>query len=226
MKKRKTFFTLLGMAGIITVITLTVSNTMSNNLEKELAQRTNRIVKKPTPTPTVSTSPSPVIRPTLPPSPTPMVTPAETPKPTPSVLQISLPVSGAEVLTDYTEDMLVFQATYGDYRTHCGIDFGADEGTPVYAAADGMVTKNEFDYECGYTVEITHSSGYLTRYSNLASDKVISAGQQILMGEQIGNVGNSGIWEAHLPCHLHFELEQNGELLNPRNYLYAAFDAE
>ena len=226
MKKRKTFFTLLGLAGLITVITLTVSNTLSANLEKELAQRTNQTVKKPLPTPIVTAAPSPVTRPTLPPSPTPMKIPEPTPEPTPAALQIALPVSGAEVLTDYTEDMLVFQATYGDYRIHSGIDFGATEGTPVYAAADGIITKNEFDYECGYTVEITHNSGYLTRYSNLASDKVISAGQQIFTGEQIGNVGNSGIWEAHLPCHLHFELEQNGELLNPQDYLHTAFQTE
>ena len=126
------------------------------------------------------------------------------------------------MLSDYTEDLLVFQATYGDYRAHLGIDFGGETSTPVYAASDGIVTKNEFDYEHGYTVEISHEGGYLTRYSNLAGDRTVRVGQTVTEGEIIGAMGESGIWEAHLPCHLHFELEQNGEPINPRDYLYAS----
>ena len=126
MKKGKTFLTLLSMAGVITAITLTISNTMTHHMETELAQRTNNNLKRleeVAPKPTIT----PVNRPTLPPSPTPMPTTEPTPIPTPVVLQLSLPATGAEVLSDYTEDTLVFQATYGDYRTHTGMDFGGKQ---------------------------------------------------------------------------------------------------
>lgn len=217
MKKGKTFLTLLSLAGIITAITLTVSNTMTHHMETELAQRSNNNLKRLEEV-TPKLTAAPVNRPTLPPSPTPMPTTEPTPIPTPVVLQLSLPATGAEVLSDYTEDTLVFQATYGDYRTHTGMDFGGKQGTPVYSAAYGVVVKNEFDYEHGYTVELSHEGGYLTRYCNLSGDDIVTLGQKVEQGEQIGTMGDSGIWESHLPCHLHFELEQEGELLNPRDY--------
>ena len=227
MKKRRLFLTLLSVAGIITVITTAISNTMTTHLEKELALKTNtEVLKAALPTPTVIVTPEPVPTPTLPPSPTPLppVPTAEpTPVPTPTPFQITLPVSGAEVLSDYTEDILVFQATYGDYRIHPGIDFSGEKGTPVCAAANGIVSKNEFDYETGYTVELTHDGGYLTRYCNLEDDKTLTIGQVVSQGEQIGTLGESGIFESHLPCHLHFELEQEGMSFNPQNYLYHSF---
>lgn len=225
MKKGKTFLTLLSMAGIITAITLTVSNMMTHRMETELAQRTNTNLKrmeKATPKPTAT----PVSRPTLPPTPIPVPTAEPTPVPTPVLLQLSLPATGAEVLSDYTEDTLVFQATYGDYRTHTGMDFGGKQGTPVYSASRGVVVRNEFDYEHGYTVELSHEGGYLTRYCNLSGDDIVALGQEVAQGEQIGTMGDSGIWEAHLPCHLHFELEQAGELLNPRDYFGISVNLE
>ena len=223
MKKGKTFLTLLSLAGIITAITLTVSNTMTNHLEKELVMNVNtNLPKVAQPAPKATAIPTPVTRPTLPPSPTPAITP----QPTPAVLQLSLPATGAEVLSDFTEDVLVFQATYGDYRTHTGIDFGGIKGAPVYAASDGIVTRNEFDYELGYTVELSHQDGYLTRYCNLSGDNIVTVGQEIVQGEQIGTMGDSGIGESHLPCHLHFELEQNGKTLNPREYFQASLNME
>ena len=223
MKKAKTFFTLLGLAGIITAVTLTVSNSLTTHLEKELALKANQEILKTTlNSPLVSATPKPVSRPTLPPSPSPEI-PETTPLPTPKKLRLVLPATGAEVLADYTEDMPVFQETYGDYRTHLGIDFGGDETTPVYAACDGIITKNDFDYERGYTVEIAHDDGYVSRYSNLSDDKSVAVGQVVLQGEPIGTMGASGIWESHLPCHLHFELEQEGMSFNPQNYLYHSF---
>ncbi len=227
MKKGKTFLTFLAMAGAVTAVTLGVSNIMTHRLEQELAQKTNANLEKLIhPTPSATMSPKPAVYPTLPPSPTPLTTPEPTPEPTPKLLRLSIPATGSEVLADYTEDVLVFQATYQDYRTHLGIDFGGEDSTPVYAAADGTVTKNSFDYEQGYTVELTHYDGYITRYSNLAGDNVVTVGQQILQGEQIGTMGTSGIWESHLPCHLHFELEQNGTPLNPRDYFQVSLNAE
>ena len=230
MKKGKTFLTLLSLAGVITVITMTVSNTMTTNLEKELAQKANtEILKVALPTMAPTATPKPAVRPTLPPSPPPVTpvkkpttTPAPTPAPSPKKLHLMLPVAGSEVLTEYTEDVLVFQATYGDYRSHLGIDFGDVEGTPVYAASEGIVVTNAYDYEQGYTIEISHDGGYLTRYCNLTNDQGVTVGQVVSQGEQIGTMGTSGIWEAHLPCHLHFELLKDDEIVDPRDYLYVS----
>ncbi len=225
MKKGKTFLTLLGLAGFITAVTLSVSNLMTSHLEEELAKKANTNLERLTDATPKATF-TPVARPTLPPSPTPVPTPENTPIPTPTVLRLSLPATGAEVLSDFTDDMPVFQATYGDYRTHTGMDFGGRQNNPVYAASDGIVVKNEFDYEKGYTVELSHEGGYLTRYCNLSGDDMVTLGQEIAQGEQIGTMGDSGIWESHLPCHLHFELEQDGELINPKAYFAASLTSE
>ena len=238
MKKGKTFLTLLSLAGVVTVITMTVANTMTTHLEQELTQKANTEILKvmmntsketDKESPKQTATPKPTARPTLPPTPTPVspvATPASTPVPTPKKLHLVLPVAGAEVINEYTEDVLVFQATYGDYRAHLGIDFGGEETTPVYAASDGIVTRCEFDYEQGYTVELSHDDGYLTTYTNLADDQVVSVGQVVLQGDRIGTMGDSGIWESHLPCHVHFELSKDGELLNPQDFLYTSLSEE
>lgn len=230
MKHTKTFLTLLSLAGVITVITMTVANTMTTHLEKELTQRANTEMLKTVMTPKADTTlPKASPLPAVLPSPTPVKTeptPAPTPAPTPKKLHLVLPVTGAEVLTEHTEDMLVFQATYGDYRAHLGIDFGGEEGTTVYAAADGIVVRNDYDYEKGYTVELSHEGGYTTTYSNLGENNLVAVGQVVLCGEPVGIMGDSGVWESHLPCHLHFEFAKDGEIVNPEEFLHASLYTE
>lgn len=231
MKKRKSPLILLSLAGLVTTLAFVVGNTMSTNYEKELSQITNNnLMTPPSMSPNPTPSPKPKYTPTpdtsappkAVPSPTPIPTPEPTPAPTP--VSLILPANGAEIVGEYTEDVLVFHQTYGDYRAHTGIDFAGDKNTPVCASADGIIVKNYFDYEHGYTVEIEHNDGLVSVYQNLSSDKMAQVGQVVRQGDVIGAMGDTGISEGHLPYHLHFELKKDGVCVNPQSYFYLSLE--
>ncbi|HEY1074376.1 MAG TPA: M23 family metallopeptidase [Patescibacteria group bacterium] len=97
---------------------------------------------------------------------------------------------------------------------HTGIDFLAEVGTPVWAAADGTVTTADasgWNGGWGKTIVITHSESQNTRYAHL-SKLIVSEGQVVKRGDVIGYSGNTG---RSTGPHLHFELRINGKPRNP-----------
>lgn len=107
---------------------------------------------------------------------------------------------------------------YGGYAGHNGIDIKAPLGTPVHAAADGVVSEAVGDMEeCtdgrGLYVVIEHDNGLATSYCHLSAVGV-SPGQRVAAGDVIGEVGSSGEALGEL---LHFEVRQgvDGTPLNP-----------
>lgn len=110
---------------------------------------------------------------------------------------------------------------YQDEKLHKGIDIsgGSAEGQPIVAAASGYVAEVVFDYgteNYGCYVIIDHGNGYQTMYAQ-CSDIYVSAGSQVEQGETIAAVGATG---NSTGPHLHFEIRENGEYVNPINYLY------
>ena len=97
---------------------------------------------------------------------------------------------------------------------HDGIDFIADAGTPVLAAAAGEVVTADFDPKYGYHVIIQHDGGYTTLYAHLAELRV-AAGDTAEAGTEIGTVGNTG--QSTGP-HLHLELRKDGQPVDPADY--------
>jgi murein DD-endopeptidase MepM/ murein hydrolase activator NlpD len=97
-------------------------------------------------------------------------------------------------------------------RPHNGIDYYAPEGTPVYAAGDGAVTRSEYSRTNGNHVFIKHANGIETKYLHFSSRKV-KKGQRVKQGQTIGLVGSTGL--ATGP-HLHYEFVVNGQHRNPR----------
>ena len=99
---------------------------------------------------------------------------------------------------------------------HKGLDIAASCGTPIYAAASGIVefagTKGSF----GKLVIINHGNGVKTYYAHCNSLKV-STGQTVEAGTNIATVGRTGTATGY---HLHFEIRINGVSKNPQNYLY------
>jgi peptidoglycan LD-endopeptidase LytH len=91
---------------------------------------------------------------------------------------------------------------------HCGVDLGRPEGTPVLAAADGVITKvgHDPDSSTGLWVEISHRNGRITsRYLHLSKiTDDLAPGRRVAVGEKLGEVGNTG-FTSH-GNHLHFEL--------------------
>ena len=129
------------------------------------------------------------------------------------------PVKNGEMLDNFTDSELVFHETYQDYRTHNGVDILTKKDTPVVAVKNGVVIKNEFDYEDGYTVEIEHDDGLVSVYKNLANDKTVKVGQVVKSGETIGTVGDSAVSESCMESHLHFEIKEDTIEVNPTDYI-------
>ncbi len=103
---------------------------------------------------------------------------------------------------------------------HYGIDMASCRGTPVIAAADGIVIEAHYDAGYGNTVLIAHTNKYKTRYAHL--DKIIaSVGQKVEQGTLIGKVGSTGAVfkrKGKDPSHLHFEVYAHGKKVNPLSF--------
>jgi murein DD-endopeptidase MepM/ murein hydrolase activator NlpD len=102
-------------------------------------------------------------------------------------------------------------------KMHHGIDFSASIGTPIYATADGKVTRVEVK-STGYgkSVDIDHAFGYRTRYAHMLNFGV-KKGQTVKRGDLIGYVGSSGSSTA---AHLHYEVFINNKRVDPVHYFF------
>jgi len=99
---------------------------------------------------------------------------------------------------------------------HTGIDFAARTNTPIRAAADGRVTFAGMDDQYGFLCEISHNNRLMTRYGHCAR-LVVREEQLVRKGEIIAYVGNTG--RVTTGPHLHFEVQKNGQPVDPRSYL-------
>jgi murein DD-endopeptidase MepM/ murein hydrolase activator NlpD len=96
-------------------------------------------------------------------------------------------------------------------RAHLGVDYAAPVGTPVSAAADGVVTTAGWLGGYGRTVKLRHANGFETLYGHLSRIDV-RGGQRVAQGDRIGAVGATGI--ATGP-HLDYRMSRNGQLVDP-----------
>ena len=102
-------------------------------------------------------------------------------------------------------------------KFHYGMDFASPQGTPVYAAGDGVVVRADSNASgYGNHIRIDHGYGYVTLYGHLSAYNV-RAGQHVKRGDLIGKVGSTGRSEAP---HLHYEVIKNGEHINPIHFYY------
>lgn len=98
---------------------------------------------------------------------------------------------------------------------HEGVDFSAEIGTPIVAAAGGVVVSAEQHPEYGNLLEIDHGNGYSTRYAHISAFHV-QTGQMVRRGQRVAEVGNTG---RSTGAHLHFEVRYNGASVNPSRFL-------
>ncbi len=103
----------------------------------------------------------------------------------------------------------------GTASFHPGIDFPAPVGTQFLAAATGMVTTAHMVPEYGNMIEIDHGNGLTTRYAH-ASRLTVHEGEMVVKGQVIGLVGTTG---RSTGPHLHFEVRDHGQTLNPEKFL-------
>ena len=129
------------------------------------------------------------------------------------------PLDGTTV-TVFSMTELLYDQTMADWRTHNGIDIQAGEGDAVKTAAGGIVTTVKNDDLMGTTVTIMHDSGYTTTYASLQEKPPVNEGQNVAAGDIIGYVGNSAAAELTMGPHLHFSVSQDGEIIDPENYIH------
>ena len=98
---------------------------------------------------------------------------------------------------------------------HDGLDFTAMQGTPILAAADGLVTRSGWEDTYGNIVEVTHAEGFMTRYAHI-SKRLVTEGQRVKRGQHIADVGSTG---RSTGPHLHYEVFRHGHVTNPAQVL-------
>jgi murein DD-endopeptidase MepM/ murein hydrolase activator NlpD len=103
----------------------------------------------------------------------------------------------------------------GSREFHKGVDIVAPTGTPVRAAADGLVTAAGRMSGYGSMIHLAHGYGLATRYGHL-SKIVVNPGQRVKRGDLIGYVGSTG---RSTGPHLHYEVFRAGAQVDPRKYL-------
>ena len=106
----------------------------------------------------------------------------------------------------------------GQHALHEGIDFIADVGTPIFAAAGGVVVFAEYHSQYGKMVEIDHGNDFITRYAH-ASKLFVKVGEVVRRGRKVAAVGSTG---RSTGPHLHFEVRYKGVAQNPGRFLQAS----
>ena len=103
----------------------------------------------------------------------------------------------------------------GRAALHSGLDFPADIGVPIHAAAGGVVISTDSSASYGQMVEIDHGNALVTRYAH-ASKVLVRTGDVVKRGQNIAQVGNSG---RSTGPHLHFEVLLDGVPQDPARFL-------
>jgi murein DD-endopeptidase MepM/ murein hydrolase activator NlpD len=122
------------------------------------------------------------------------------------------PLPGAPMVSGFG---MRVQPVTGVYQLHAGVDIWGPEGTPIHAAAAGLVVSVGVHHGYGNAVIIDHGGGWGTVYAH-QSQTAATVGQRVGAGDVIGYVGHTGL--AAGP-HLHFEIRVNGDPVDPMRYV-------
>ena len=106
----------------------------------------------------------------------------------------------------------------GHNAMHEGVDYVMPEGSPIYAAAGGIVVYSAYHVQYGNMVEIDHGNDVITRYAH-ASRRLVQVGQVVRRGQEVAKVGSTGRSTGN---HLHFEVRFKGAAQNPTRFLSSA----
>ena len=129
-----------------------------------------------------------------------------------------VPIENPTAVGEYSETM-VYNSTLNRYSSHLAVDYYAPEGTNVLAVFDGSVLSVETTFLQGTTITIDHGNGLYSIYNSLADADSVSVGQKVSQGDVIGQVSTTNRQEYKNGAHLHFEVKENGQLIDPAKYL-------
>lgn len=135
-----------------------------------------------------------------------------------STASFTVPLEG-KISKQFSTEVPIYSQTLDEYIVHNGIDIQAPADTQVLAAGDGTVTKVYNDDKLGITIEISHGTGIVTKYSNLSTTKMVEEGDVVKKGQAISGVGGSALFESLESPHLHFEVLKDGVPIDPSDYI-------
>lgn len=133
-------------------------------------------------------------------------------------LTFSMPMTNATLIKDFSSDELYLNSTLGRWEFHDGIDLVSGD-LKVFAVADGEVLEVSENSLTGTTVLIKHSDSLVSLYGSLNAEVDVEKGDKVKAGDVIGNADNTATSEANDGKHLHFSLIENGQKIDPANYL-------
>lgn len=199
--KKNGYYIMLGICVVCIGVMIAMAVSYSAKYEE---------LRKPTPSPSATTSPKPSAT----------VTPTQTTKPVDNMpIEFGLPVTSGTVANDYAMDSFVFSETLNQWQAHSGIDFVTDGQADVLACSDGtvveVITDNILD---GNTVVIDHGNDLKSYYKSLAADIAVKEGDTVEKGQVIGKTSTSGYSEFKTGEHVHFEMTLKGEYVDPNGY--------
>ena len=128
------------------------------------------------------------------------------------------PVAGG-VVKAFSGDTLVRDETLGDWRVHAGTDYAAEAGARVYAVSDGTVRTVETGTLYGTCVTITLTDGRTAVYRGLDEKVKVKTDSRVRAGDVIGTVGTKNAAEAAQSAHIHLELYEADETIDPEAVL-------
>ena len=123
-----------------------------------------------------------------------------------------MPLEGAALTSSFG---MRTHPVLGGRRQHTGIDLAAPTGTPVYATADGIVSRADWYSSYGLYISVEHGASMQTRYAHL-SRLAVASGDSVKKGDLIGYVGSTG---RSTGPHLHYEVRVEGLAVNPIPYM-------
>ncbi|MGB3738164.1 MAG: M23 family metallopeptidase [Pontixanthobacter sp.] len=123
-----------------------------------------------------------------------------------------MPLDNAALTSDYG---MRTHPVLGGRRSHKGVDLAASTGTPIFATADGIVSKAGRFSSYGKYVSIEHGAQLQTRFAHM-SRIAVNHGDRVKKGDVIGYVGSTG---RSTGPHLHYEVRIAGEAVNPIPYM-------
>lgn len=135
----------------------------------------------------------------------------------PESMYFSLP-SENKITKHYSGSDMVKNATTDDWRTHTGIDIAGEIGDPIKAVADGTVSGVRDDALWGTIVTVDHGNGIVSEYRGLGRGSTPDVGTKIKINDKVGNLGEIPIEKAD-SVHLHFEIREKGELIDPEKVI-------
>ncbi len=196
---------LLCIASVATVIALAATgNFGEQSIDIDGEQNNNDNTDIPTVgDPDDKPSDTPIVKPDPPVDDTPVDTP----------LTFTAPCNGT-VTVSYSDTVLVWNSTLGQYSTHLAVDFVAED-LRVLAVAGGTVKEVGYDPLNGNYVIITHKDGYESRYFSLGDGVTLKAGDTVAEGDVIGTMSTTMAKESLDGNHLHFEMSKDGVDIDP-----------